>query len=73
MEQSDGPRWTVALGRRDGRVSSASDGANLPSPLDSVTVQRQKFADKGLTDQDLVTLVGALAFRFMITFTRLRS
>ncbi|XP_074568977.1 peroxidase 25 [Curcuma longa] len=59
VDLSDGPRWTVALGRRDGRVSSASDVANLPSPLDSVTDQRKKFADKGLSDKDLVTLVGA--------------
>ncbi|XP_042408771.1 peroxidase 25-like [Zingiber officinale] len=58
VDLSDGPRWTVALGRRDGRVSSASDVASLPSPLESVTVQRQKFADKGLSDHDLVTLVG---------------
>ncbi|KVH93785.1 heme peroxidase [Cynara cardunculus var. scolymus] len=46
-------------GRRDGRVSSSSKASNLPSPLDSVDTQRQKFADKGLDDQDLVTLAGA--------------
>lgn len=55
--KSDGPSWQVPTGRRDGRVSS-SQGLNLPSPLDSVTVQRQKFAAKGLDDHDLVTLVG---------------
>ncbi|RVW74880.1 Cationic peroxidase 2 [Vitis vinifera] len=47
-----------AYGRRDGRVSLASDVNNLPSPRDSIEAQKQKFADKGLTDQDLVTLVG---------------
>jgi len=31
----------------------------LPSPADPVSVQRQKFADQGLSDHDLVTLVGA--------------
>ncbi|TYI24921.1 hypothetical protein ES332_A05G018500v1 [Gossypium tomentosum] len=31
----------------------------LPSPLESIAVQRQKFAAKGLNDHDLVTLVGA--------------
>jgi len=33
----------------------------MPSPLDSVSVQRQKFAAKGLDDHDLVTLVGMLS------------
>ncbi|KAJ4765820.1 Peroxidase [Rhynchospora pubera] len=54
-----GPSWSVELGRRDGLVSSASDVSNLPAPTDSVDVQRQKFSDKGLSDNDLVTLVGA--------------
>jgi len=31
----------------------------LPSPADPVSVQRKKFADQGLSDHDLVTLVGA--------------
>ncbi|XP_057835303.2 peroxidase 25-like [Cryptomeria japonica] len=56
---SKGPTWGVPTGRRDGLVSSSSDAANLPTPADSVTVQKQKFADKGLTTEDLVTLVGA--------------
>lgn len=48
----------MPLGRRDGRVSSSSQASNLPSPLDSIDVQRKKFAAKGLDDKDLVTLVG---------------
>ncbi|KAE7998882.1 hypothetical protein FH972_003380 [Carpinus fangiana] len=59
VDLSDGPSWPVATGRRDGRVSLSSQASNLPSPLDSVAVQRQKFAAKGLDDNDLVTLVGA--------------
>ncbi|XAR53265.1 Peroxidase [Bertholletia excelsa] len=60
VDLSDGPSWSVPTGRRDGRVSSSSDAlTNLPSPLDSVAVQRQKFGAKGLNDHDLVTLVGA--------------
>ncbi|XP_072965431.1 peroxidase 25 [Typha angustifolia] len=59
VDLTGGPSWSVPLGRRDGRVSSASDATSLPSPADSIAVQRQKFADKGLTDHDLVTLVGA--------------
>ncbi|KAH9622753.1 hypothetical protein KSS87_008643, partial [Heliosperma pusillum] len=55
-----GPSWRVPLGRRDGRVSSALDASkSLPSPLESIAVQSQKFADKGLDDHDLVTLLGA--------------
>ncbi|WRX34517.1 hem peroxidase - like 10 [Theobroma cacao] len=56
---SDGPSWTVPTGRRDGRVSSSSQTSSLPSPLESIAAQRQKFAAKGLDDRDLVTLVGA--------------
>lgn len=58
VELSDGPSWNVPLGRRDGRISLASQ-VNLPSPFESIAEHRQKFADKGLDDQDLVTLVGA--------------
>lgn len=58
VKLTGGPSWSVPLGRRDGRTSSASEAMSLPSPADSVGVQRQKFADKGLNDQDLVTLVG---------------
>ncbi|KAG6424152.1 hypothetical protein SASPL_114565 [Salvia splendens] len=49
----------LPTGRRDGRVSLSSDASNLPGPADSVAVQRQKFAAKGLDDHDLVALVGA--------------
>lgn len=59
--QSDGPSWSVPTGRRDGRVSLSSQASNLPSPLDPIAVQRQKFAAKGLDDHDLVTLVGTLS------------
>uniref|UniRef100_A0A7C9ATC8 Peroxidase n=2 Tax=Opuntia streptacantha TaxID=393608 RepID=A0A7C9ATC8_OPUST len=59
VDLSGGPSWGVPLGRKDGRVSSSSDTKSLPSPLDPVSIQRQKFAAKGLDDHDLVTLVGA--------------
>lgn len=55
---SGGVRWEVPTGRRDGRVSKASDAENLPGPSESVHQQKQKFAAKGLNTQDLVTLVG---------------
>ncbi|PWA82975.1 heme peroxidase [Artemisia annua] len=53
-----GHSWHVPLGRRDGLVSRASDTATLPAFNDPMTVQIQKFADKGLNIQDLVILVG---------------
>ncbi|KAL3724080.1 hypothetical protein ACJRO7_036148 [Eucalyptus globulus] len=42
----------------NGRVSLASNAANLPGFRDSVDVQKQKFADLGLNTLDLVALVG---------------
>ncbi|CAI0629226.1 unnamed protein product [Linum tenue] len=71
VDLSNGPSWAVPTGRRDGRVSSASQAAVLPSPLDSIAAQRQKFAAKGLDDHDLVTLaagahtIGQTECRFM--------
>ncbi|XP_004508502.1 peroxidase 25 [Cicer arietinum] len=59
VDLSDGPSWAAPTGRRDGRISLLSQASNLPSPLDPVSIQRQKFAAKGLDDHDLVTLVGA--------------
>ncbi|KAM3328995.1 hypothetical protein ACQJBY_026212 [Aegilops geniculata] len=59
VDLTGGPSWSVPLGRRDGRNSSAADAKALPSPADPVSVQRQKFAAQGLSDHDLVTLVGA--------------
>ncbi|XP_039024389.1 peroxidase 25-like [Hibiscus syriacus] len=58
VDLSDGPSWTVPSGRRDGRVSSSAQASSFPSPLESIAAQRQKFAAKGLTDNNLVTLVG---------------
>ena len=56
--QTGGRSWQVPLGRRDGLISQGSDTANLPAFNDPITLQIQKFADKGLNIQDLVTLVG---------------
>ncbi|KAF3949273.1 hypothetical protein CMV_024839 [Castanea mollissima] len=55
---TNGPNWKVPTGRKDGRVSLASDTSNLPGFTDSIDVQKQKFSAKGLNAQDLVTLVG---------------
>ncbi|KAD6795411.1 hypothetical protein E3N88_06307 [Mikania micrantha] len=64
-----GPSWQVPLGRRDGLVSQASDTANLPAFNDPISVQIQKFADKGLNTQDLVTLVGGHTIGTAACFT----
>ncbi|XP_056846232.1 peroxidase 62 isoform X2 [Raphanus sativus] len=53
-----GQSWQVPTGRRDGRVSLATNVNNLPSPSDSVDVQRRKFAAFRLNTRDLVALVG---------------
>ncbi|KAD5317444.1 hypothetical protein R6Q59_032780 [Mikania micrantha] len=55
--QTGGTHWAMPTGRRDGFVSLASE-AIFPSPSDSIDVQIQKFAKKGLNIEDLVTLVG---------------
>ncbi|KAM2274920.1 hypothetical protein ACFX1S_044665 [Malus domestica] len=51
--------WNVPIGRKDGRVSLATETSNLPGFRDSIDVQKRKFQDLGLNTQDLVTLVGA--------------
>ncbi|CAI0439305.1 unnamed protein product [Linum tenue] len=57
--QANGPTWAVPTGRRDGTVSRAQDALdNLPGPSDSVESQIQKFTDRNLSVQDLVTLTG---------------
>ncbi|XP_021283458.1 peroxidase N1-like [Herrania umbratica] len=53
-----GINWQVPTGRRDGRVSLASDTSNLPGFRESIDSQKQKFAAFGLNTQDLVALVG---------------
>ncbi|RAL41823.1 hypothetical protein DM860_009005 [Cuscuta australis] len=56
----NGPSWEVPLGRRDGKVSSASEALQkVPSPLSNFTVLKQNFADVNLTVNDLALLSGA--------------
>uniref|UniRef100_A0A7C9AE92 Peroxidase n=1 Tax=Opuntia streptacantha TaxID=393608 RepID=A0A7C9AE92_OPUST len=51
--------WEVAAGRRDGRVSRASETVDIPSPTFSLAQITQAFANKGLTQAEMVTLLGS--------------
>ncbi|KAL6596652.1 hypothetical protein ACP70R_047295 [Stipagrostis hirtigluma subsp. patula] len=55
-----GPFWPVALGRRDGRVSSATEASDqLPPSFGDIPLLTKIFASKGLNLKDLVVLSGA--------------
>ncbi|XP_066378032.1 peroxidase 1-like [Miscanthus floridulus] len=54
-----GPSWLVALGRRDGRVSSATEAADhLPPAFGDVPLLTKIFAANGLDVKDLAVLSG---------------
>lgn len=59
--QANGPEYEVETGRRDGRVSEISHADDLPDVGDSVQVLKDKFAQKGMTDKDLVLLSGTVS------------
>ncbi|XP_076926451.1 peroxidase 27-like [Bidens hawaiensis] len=58
IQQIKGPAWPVPLGRRDGRVSKASESLTLPSPAANITQLKAAFSSKGLSVKDLVVLSG---------------
>ncbi|XP_014512063.1 peroxidase A2-like [Vigna radiata var. radiata] len=60
---SEGPSWTVLLGRRDSLTANQA-GANtsLPSPFGSLDDITSKFSAVGLDTTDLVALSGAHTF-----------
>ncbi|KAI8029339.1 Peroxidase 5 [Camellia lanceoleosa] len=60
VEMTGGLGYDVPAGRRDGRVSLASEAnTNLPSPASNVNQLTQIFGNKGLTQEEMVTLSGA--------------
>ncbi|KAL4301769.1 hypothetical protein GQ457_10G019520 [Hibiscus cannabinus] len=54
-----GINWQVPTGRRDGRVSLASETSGLPDFRESIDRHKAQFAAFDLNTQDLVALVGA--------------
>lgn len=58
MAMAGGPRYIVPTGRRDGLVSNPSD-VKLPGPGSSVGDALEFFTAKGMTLNDMVTLLGA--------------
>lgn len=57
--QTGGLGYDVPAGRSDGRVSLASEAlANLPAPTLNVDQLTQEFANKGFTQEEMVTLSG---------------
>lgn len=59
--QTAGLGYDVPAGRRDGRVSIGSETlTNLPPPSFDVNQLTQNFANKGLTQEEMVTLSGIL-------------
>ncbi|GAA0171124.1 peroxidase [Lithospermum erythrorhizon] len=59
-----GPYWDVPKGRKDGRVSKASETSELPSPTFNFDQLQHSFAQRGLSTDDLVALSGAHTLGF---------
>nr|GMC56005.1 peroxidase 64-like [Ipomoea batatas] len=64
LKSSGGPQWDVPKGRKDGRISKATDTRQLPSPTFNITQLRQNFAQRGLSMEDLVALSGGHSLGF---------
>jgi peroxidase len=55
---SGGPKYSVPTGRRDGLVSNQAD-VELPGPDIPIPALSQFFAAKGITNEEMVALLGA--------------
>lgn len=55
--QGGGTSYQVPCGRRDSRISKASN-VNLPGPTESVATATSQFTAKGLSQNEMVTLLG---------------
>ncbi|KAI3807682.1 hypothetical protein L1987_23615 [Smallanthus sonchifolius] len=61
---SGGPTWIVPKGRKDGRVSIASETRQLPAPTFNISQLQQSFSQRGLSMKDLVALSGGHTLGF---------
>ncbi|KAI4316976.1 hypothetical protein L6164_024894 [Bauhinia variegata] len=61
---SGGPTWEVPKGRKDGRISKASDTRQLPAPTFNISQLQQSFSQRGLSLEDLVVLSGGHSLGF---------
>ncbi|OIT25175.1 PREDICTED: peroxidase 64-like [Nicotiana attenuata] len=61
---SGGPTWDVPKGRKDGRISKATETRQLPSPTFNISQLQQNFAQRGLSLDDLVALSGGHTLGF---------
>ncbi|KAG9455434.1 hypothetical protein H6P81_008338 [Aristolochia fimbriata] len=59
VELTGGIGYDVPAGRRDGRVSLASETTDLPPPSLNVDQLTQFFSEKGLSQEEMVILAGA--------------
>ncbi|XP_016560412.1 peroxidase 64 isoform X2 [Capsicum annuum] len=57
---SGGPRWDVPKGRKDGRISRASETTLLPKPTFNISQLQQSFHQRGLSIDDMVALLASL-------------
>nr|XP_043617866.1 peroxidase 64-like [Erigeron canadensis] len=61
---SGGPSWDVPKGRKDGRISKASETIQLPAPTFNISQLQQNFVQIGLSLEDLVALSGGHTLGF---------
>ncbi|KAF8405442.1 hypothetical protein HHK36_010348 [Tetracentron sinense] len=61
---SGGPTWEVPKGRKDGRISKASETKQLPAPTFCISQLQQSFSQRGLSMEDLVALSGGHTLGF---------
>ncbi|KVI04674.1 heme peroxidase, partial [Cynara cardunculus var. scolymus] len=64
VEASGGPTWDVPKGRKDGRISKATETRQLPAPTFNISQLQQSFSQRGLSMKDLVALSGGHTLGF---------
>nr|GEX22582.1 peroxidase 64-like [Tanacetum cinerariifolium] len=62
--RSGGPSWVVPKGRKDGRISKATETRQLPAPTFNISQLQQSFSQRGLDISDLVALSGGHTLGF---------